>query len=221
MRTAVFLLTLVTAPAALAADANDARGFYFGAGGGASNVTVEDDNNSCCDNCCYYYGTDYQSGDSATSFTAYGGYRFTRYVAVEVGYLNAGTPKWDDQLVYVSDLADLFNNDVDLDLQATQLSVVGILPFARVWNAYLKAGATYWWADADQHLVRTFDGAVFDRSVDDDDVAFHIGLGVGVNVAPAWQLRLEFQSFDIADDLLNTSNNSTLDSVLLELQFEP
>ncbi len=219
-RSLVVWLVLGAAPLAVAADSNDARGFYFGAGGGASNVSVEDDNDSCCNDCCYDYGNDYESGDAAASLAVYTGYRFTRYVAAEVGYLNAGQPTWNDQFAYVSDLNDFFNNDVDLDLQAAQLSVVGILPFARIWNAYLKAGATYWWADADQHLVRSFDGAIADRSVDDNDVALHIGIGMGVNITPSWQLRLELQSFEIADDILNSSNNSTLNSVLLELQFE-
>ena len=210
---ATVMLLAVASPAS----ADPPLGIYFGGGVGWSNVTVEDD-----DDCCYYYddyGYDYDEGDEDTGFSAHVGYRFLPYFAAEIGYVDAGTPQWDARYVYVPDLDDVFDTSVDLEIQAAQLSGLGILPFGRIWEVYARAGVAYWWADADQRLVRTFDGALFERAIDDEGATFLFGIGIGVSPTPAWHMRLEFQSFAIEEDLLAVNDDSTLDSILIEAQF--
>jgi opacity protein-like surface antigen len=222
MKSALIGLLATAYAAGAAAQAGDVTGFYFGAGVGASNVSVEDDHNNHNNDCCYYdYGYDYNTGEEATAFSLHTGYRFGPYLAVEIGYLDAGKPEWDDHNVFIPELNGFYSNHVKLDLQAAELSVLGILPFGGIWEAYVKAGGAYWWADADQRVVSNFDGSVLGRKIDDDNLDFLFALGFGVSFSPQWHVRLEYQTFNIQDQLLNTNNNSTLDSVLLELQFRP
>jgi opacity protein-like surface antigen len=214
VRGAGFLIAL--AALASPAGAQAPLGPYIGAGIGASNVSVEAYED---DDCCYYYGYEYDQGEEDLAFTVHAGWRLHPYVAIEAGYLDAGEPEWNERFVYVPDLDDVFDTDVVLDLKAGQLSILGILPFGDVWEIYVRAGAAYWWADADQLLVRDFDGAVVERAVNDEGTTFLIGLGFGVSPTPAWRLRLEFQSFSIEEDLLAANDDSTLDTILLETQF--
>jgi hypothetical protein len=216
-RLAIALVAVALLSTAGAAHAQPPLGPYIGAGVGASNVTVEEDDDYYC---CYYYdGYDYEEGEEDVGFSVHAGWRFMPYFALEVGYLDAGAPEWDERFVYVRDLDDVFDTFVELDAQAAQLSALGILPFGNIWEAYVRLGAAYWWADADQLLVRDFDGAVFERAIDDEGTTFLFGIGFGVSPTPAWHLRLEFQSFSIEEDLLAVSSDTTLDTILFETQF--
>jgi len=212
-------LWLLCGPAFAAGGPVATTGFYLGGGAGASYTTVEEGHY-----CYYYYDdscNDYSTGDEDTAFTVHTGYRIGPYFAIEAGYLNAGAPEWSEGFVYVPEFDDIFDNFVELNLEAAQLSVVGILPFAGQWEVYAKAGASYWWADADQALIRTIDGDLVERRIDDEDTEFLIAIGIGFSFTPQWHLRAEFQSFGIEDDLLNTDNDATLDSVVVELQVRP
>jgi hypothetical protein len=193
-------------------------GFYVGAGLGGSNVSVTDwnDNNRNND-CCGYY---YQDGDADTAFSAHVGYRFMPYLAVEVGYLDAGKPQWNESGVFIGELGDFFNLSVEFNkLEATQVSVLGILPFANIWEAYVRGGAAYWSADVDQTAIGTFNGALFRRSLNKSDSGFLFGIGIGATPLPHWHFRLEVQSYSIDEDLLGGYGDASVDSVLFEAEY--
>jgi len=204
----------------LQAFASGEPGFYVGAGLGSSNVSVtdwndNDHNNDCC-NDNYYY----QNGDADTAVSAYVGYRFMPYVAVEVGYLDSGQPQWNENGVYIGELGDFYNLSVDLTkLEAAQVSLLGILPFASIWEAYVRGGAAFWSAEAHQIAIGTFSGAVFRRSVNKDDVGFLFGLGIGATPVPHWHFRLEVQTYSIDKDLLGGYGNASTDTILFEAQY--
>ena len=193
-------------------------GFYVGAGAGSSNVSVTDwnDNNNNND-CCNYY---YQDGNADTAGSVYVGYRIMPYLAVEVGYLDSGQPQWDENGVYIRELGDFFNLSVDLKkLEATEVSVLGILPFGSIWEAYVRGGAAFWSAEADQTAVSIFNGAAFRRSVNKDDTGFLFGIGIGVTPVPHWHVRLEFQTYSIDKDLLGGYGNASTDTLLVEAEY--
>ena len=192
-------------------------GPYVGVGIGASNVSVYD-SDSYHGDCCDY---NYESGDADTSFSAHVGYRFLPYLAVEAGYLDAGKPSWHENFVYIPSLGDVFDNYVDAKMEAAQLSGLAILPFARIWEAYVKVGAAYWWADADQTAISPFNGASFRRTVHDDDAGFLAGFGIAISPAPHWNLRIEAQTYAIDEHVLNAHGDASLGSVLFEVQFRP
>jgi len=211
-------LFVAAACAAAHASADAQPGFYLGAGIGSSNVSVTDWNDNDHNNdCCNYY---YQDGDADTAVSAHVGYRFMPYLAVEVGYLDSGQPQWNENAVYIGELGDFFNLSVDLKkLEATEVSALAILPFASIWEVYVRAGAAYWSAHADQIAIGTFSGALFRRSVNKDDVGFLFGFGVGATPVPQWHFRLEFQTYSIDNDLLGGYGNASTDTVLFEAQY--
>lgn len=217
----VFRVSLAIAAfiAASSATAADAHGFYFGGGVGASWLSVYDDYN---DDCCYYYGDyDYDTSDSFASLTAVGGYRFARYVAAEVGYFYADNPEWDQNFIYIGALNDVFNSFVQLEYESVQVSVLGILPFADIWEVYLRGGAAFSQVQADQRLLRVFDSAVFDSTVDDNDTQFLFGIGAGVSATPAWHFRLELFTESLDNDTLNANGDASIDGVKIEVLYRP
>jgi len=206
------LLSLASAGAAAQAfGSTPMKGFFAGAGIGDSEPFA-------------YYGdywySDTESGDSGTSVSVFGGYRFNRYLAVEAAYLDASDLGWDGDLLYVPDLLDIYNVDVNLDVTATELSVVGILPFAGIWEVYLRGGLAFWQADGSQHLTPSFGGIPVDRTLDDSGTGFLFGIGGGVTFLQNLHARLEYQVFDIDEDLFAADDlDATIDTLSLDIQY--
>ena len=215
-------LALVALAACLAiaapASAQTAPGFYVGGGIGWANVSVEDDDDYYDDyyGCCYY---DYDTGEEDVGFGAHIGYRFNPYFAAELGYLDAGTPHWDHRDVYVADLDDFADTEADLEVRAAQLSVLAILPFGGAWEGYARIGASFWRAEAEQAVYPLFDDVYYTRSIDDEGTSFLFGIGIGASPTPAWHVRLEFQTFPIEEELLVSNGDTTVDTLLLEVQY--
>lgn len=198
-------------------------GFYFGGGVGWANVSVEEDDNYYYDDCCYYYDYDYEydQGEEDTAFSAHIGYRFSPYFATELAYVDAGQPHWDHRDVYIRGLDEFADTEVDVEIQAVQLSALAILPFAGSWEAYVRAGASFWSADAEQAVYPLFSNVYYTNEFDDDGTSFLFGIGLGASPAPDWHLRFEFQMFPIEEELLVASGDTTVDTFLFEVQYRP
>jgi len=208
------LLTAMALPALGQPAADETpRGFYLGAGIGSSSPSSFEGSG------WYYWDT--ETGDSEASVIVFGGYRLNRYVAFELGYIDAEDTGFSDTLVFVPELLDIYNTDIDLDVSAAQLSVLGILPFAQIWEVYLRGGLAFWDAEAEQRLTPSFGGAPVSRNVDDDGTGILIGLGVGVTLFERFHVRLEYQTFEIEEDLLADADldGASLDTLLLDLQY--
>ncbi len=187
---------------------NDRPGFYAGGGLAFTNVYATSWTSATSSS---------ESGDSDYGFIVNGGYRFNPFIAVEVGYLDGGTPDFNDSG---------FDGRVDteVDLTAWQLSGIGTWPIAERWELYLKLGLSAWDADGDQVLTPVGGPPVFRRE-DRNGPSFLIGLGLGVTLLEHLHVRLEYQSFEIDDemlaiDALNTGNDdASFDSVTLQFHY--
>lgn len=217
LRCALLLCAFLGASRAMA---ETEPGFYFGGGIGWANVAVSkwsDYNHDCCNGYDDYY---YQEGDADSAFSAHAGYRVMPYLAVEVGFLDSGSPQWNENFVYIGELADVYNVFVDFTkLQATEVSVLGILPFLNVWEAYLRIGAAFWSADTDQTAINSFTGAPLTRSINSDDTGWLLGFGIGASPMPHWHFRFELQTYSIDEDLLGGFGDANADAILLEAQY--
>jgi opacity protein-like surface antigen len=188
------------------------KGFYAGGGVGSTEPTSYDYED--------WYYADVESGDSATSGMLFTGYRINKYVAVDAAYIDTDSVGWSESLVYVPELLGVYNTDIDLDIRAWQLSVSGILPFANIFEAYLRGGLAFWDADGTQQFTPSFGGAVVNRSVSDGGTGFLFGIGGSVRVLPRLHLLLEYQVFDVDEDLFATDYDSgTIDTFLLGVQY--
>jgi hypothetical protein len=211
---AVFLFTT-----SVGAQEQPWRGFYVGGGGGYSTVSVE--MYGGCYGDCGWWGDypDYDEGDGDYGYALHAGYRLNRYLALEANYIDAGTITWKKRYVYLPEFDSAFRNEVQLTSTIPELAVVGILPFARRWEAYVRLGAGFWDGTSKQRLEDEFTGEIINREISETGVGFLAGVGIGVNLAAALHVRFDFQSVSLDGDLLNVNSDTGLDSMLLELQY--
>jgi hypothetical protein len=187
------------------------KGWYAGGGIGIANVYSYSDT-------CYGCWGDSDYGDSDFAYTFTGGYRFIPYFAIEASYLDSGTPEWDQDLVYVGDLNDIFNVDAKIDLTSYQVSVLGIFPFAKIWEVYLRGGMAFWDGDSEQILTRVSDNEVTMRNIDESGADFLLGVGGGVTLGKRWHIRLDYVYFGIDDNLLALGSGGDAYSDIATLQ---
>ena len=160
----------VTAMGAQAQDSHD-KGWYAGAGVGQSFVDEG------------------AFDDEDTAFSAFGGYQFNKYFALEGGYADfgeiesnvAGAPSFEGDTAY--------------------LTAVGIVPITSQFSAYAKAGFHRW------KLDQAMPGLT--GSADDSGTDPTYGVGVQYRLSDRWALRGEYSRFEIED----------LDTDLAQLQI--
>lgn len=212
---ATLVYPLRTAAQEVTVDDGVPRGFYLG--GGVTDATPSVVGEDCWG---YYYGCWSRDGESDTGWAVTAGWRFGRFVAVEAGYTDAGTPTWDDYLVYVPDLNGTYNVYADVDFRAADLTVVGILPFLRIWDVYLRGGLAYTEAESRQQLVDVATGRTVRRTVDDDGIDLVLGFGGGVTFAERVRVRLEYRLYTLDRDLLaEPAGDATMDVFDLQVLY--
>jgi hypothetical protein len=195
------------------------RGVYLGGGGNYATVSVEV-GTACYDYDCWWGEYDYyDNGDGSFGWSAHAGIRLHDYVALEAGYLETGSIRWEEDLVYMPEFNDYYNNRVDFSASITEVSVLGILPFADRWEVYLRLGAGFWDGTSQQRLDQSFGNDMVTRAVDDSGTGLLAGVGVGVTLGDAWHIRLDLQTVTIDEDVLNTNDDASIDSFLLEVQY--
>ena len=199
------------------------RGVYAGGGGTYSTVSVEVYSSDDCDDYydCYWWGEYdlYDQGDGDYGWSAHFGWRAHRYFALEAGYVATGSIGWDEDLVYMPEFDDFYNNRVRFSAEVATVSALGILPFLEIWEIYLRLGAGFWDGRSEQLLDQSFGTAIVSRSVEDSGTSLLYGVGVGVTLAESWHLRLDVQSLSIDREVLNARDDTSLDSLLLEVQY--
>ena len=136
-----------------------------------------------------------------------------------MSYLDPGTIGWDKNLVYMPEFHDYYNNRVDFEAKVIEVSVLGVLPLDP-WEFYRRLGAGFWDGQSTQRLDQSFEGGnVITREVKDNGTSLVLGLGIGVTVANGLHVRLDLQTVGIDEDMLNTQEDTSIDSVLLEVQY--
>lgn len=210
-------LTLAALPAAAQEPRTSRAGLYLGVGVNDASFSVTDEG-SCWD----YYGDCEgwsRDGDSATGWSATAGWRFNRWFALEASYLDAGGPRWDDFLVYVPEFDDVHDVEADVELRATDLSAVALLPIG-IWDLYVKAGVARYEAESRQRVVDVDTGRAFRRTFEHSDTTVTFGIGGGVTFVERARLRLEVRGMPVDRDLLvEPSGDALLWVADLQLQY--
>ena len=158
--------------AAFGAQAQDA-GWYAGAGAGQA------------------YVDEGAFDDEDTAFTAFGGYQFNRWFALEAGYadlgkLEPGAP------------------GAALEADSAYFTAVGIVPFSDRFSGYAKAGLHRWDVDT---VLPGLSGTVDDSGTDPT-----YGLGLQYRFSDAFALRAEYSRFEVED--------ADLDLAQLQARFD-
>ena len=166
-------LALAALAAASAAQAQDNEsGFY--AGGGVGQFDVKIDNFDDVDETIDRYDSD------DTAWKAFAGWRANPWLAVELAYVNLGSP--EDEILPETELT--------LETDGFAPYVVGTLPIGDWFEVFAKAG--YYWYSTDVRLSTPVGSA----SDDDSDSTFTWSAGVGLNIFEHVNVRLEYEQFD-------------------------
>jgi OOP family OmpA-OmpF porin len=154
------LFAVLFGAAAFGAQAAEDHGFYAGVGAGQSFVDE----------------TGYDDED--TAFSAFGGYQFNRYFALEAGYADLGELEPD-----VAGTA--------LEASSAYFTAVGTLPFTEKFSGYAKAGMQRWDVDtAIPGLTGTRDDSGTDPTY---------GVGLQYRFTDTLALRGEYSRFELED----------------------
>jgi len=173
----VLCLAAFLVVAAVPASASD-TGFYVGAGIGLASMDPND-----------FYPTLGDAVEEADfSFKAYGGYRLLKFLAVEAGYTDLGSPQWRERNVQG------YQETLEVSVQGWHAFVVGILPVGNAVDLYGKLGIMAWDTKITSVLLAE---PVYSESSSGSDTAY--GLGVGFWVGPNVTLRGEGEWFEIGD----------------------
>ena len=198
---ALALALAYSAPAAA-----ETQGWYAGASTDDTHVEV-------------YRGLGWEVGGEQPGLSAYGGLRVNKHFSVEFGAMHAADLEWSEYSVTVPGLPPGYNARTTFDATALQASAVGILPFATIFEAYLKAGLAAYRVSGQQTL-EAWDGASLSRSVRSSGMDLLLGAGLGATVAQSWHIKVEYQYFGIDRDFLGVADDDpTIDRFSIGVDY--
>jgi OmpA-OmpF porin, OOP family len=211
MRRIVSLGVLALAAAANVAVAEDAQtimtlppranpdGFYLGADlgfgrfPGSATIGVND---------VVLQATDARRTAFAWNVSA--GYRFNRYFAVELGYVDLGEGK----ARLIDPLAANGMGDLSFSARGFTTAVVGSIPFGKRWDAYARLGLLH--PDVELTVSGVADGSPFAARLLDHEVRAFWAVGVGYQVKEDMRVKFELSHYEGVGDNENTGRADIL-----------
>jgi OOP family OmpA-OmpF porin len=157
------LLALAASPAL----ADENSGLYLGAGVGDFSSEFDDIDE---------VDIDFDEDSDATKF--FGGWRFNRFVAVQLDYIDFGDSRATSNLL-----------DIESDATGLAPSVVGTLPLGPL-ELFAKAGMLFYDVE-----INSNGESLIDES--GDDVVY--GAGLGVTILERLALRAEYEVIEISE----------------------
>lgn len=121
--------------------------------------------------------------DDDTAFKIFGGYGFSEYFAIEIGYADLGS-------FTARPITAPPGLTFDFDVSTVYANAVGLIPFTRNFYGFAKVGVNRWDADI----------AIADLTGDDDSgTDLTAGIGVQYLLNNQFGLRGEFERFEVDD----------------------
>lgn len=208
---------LVAALAMVAANTASAEtaGMYFGLTGGATSIDLGGSKQDFDETFGFpiaatlelggldVIGFDSSLDDSDIGWGLQVGYRFNRYVAAEVGYVDLGEALYE-AIMTVDDGLEVFPVEASVRFKSSgpTAAVLGILPIGERFDAHAKAGVFF----ADTRLRSRLRDVEFAENVVHDETRageteFFFGVGGAWNISDSYSLRVEYQRYlDLGDD---------------------
>ncbi|MEO8487175.1 MAG: outer membrane beta-barrel protein [Betaproteobacteria bacterium] len=215
LRSLCRVLILASCLAPLGAYAQPAPlGFYVGAGAGESHFRSDyaSQVNQAYEGTGFTVDSARVTEDQDTAWKAYAGWRFHRYGAVEVGYLDFGRATTNYQ-VGVPGIGSAVR-DGRYRLSGVELSLVGTVPVGDRGTVFAKAGGLVSTLKYDESGVDQF-GAPASFSHDNRHTLFLWGLGGAYEFVDGLSVRVEWQRAEDAGErfALTDSGNGRFEHV--------
>jgi Outer membrane protein beta-barrel domain len=161
-------LAMIGLLAGASAYAEQAPGFYVGAGIGDATVEVDD--------------VDFDASD--TAFKVFGGYSFNQYFAVELTYFDGGSPSEDFSEFGV-------NGSVEAEIDGLNASMVGRIPVGDSFSLFGKLG----FASYDVTATARAGNVSASEDGSDEDISYGIGAAMGFG---QFEVRAEYEAIDVS-----------------------
>jgi opacity protein-like surface antigen len=165
----------------LPAMAGEDSGFYAGAGIGQASVST--------DAVAILEDQNYKFDADDTAFKIFGGWRFNKYVGLELDYVDLGSASDKDTFVFESQSIPV---ETEIGLSAFVPYVVGTLPLG-IFELSAKVGYAFYDVDA---TVRAM-GEHESFSDSDEDLAW--GVGAGLTFFDHLNAKLEYEALEVSD----------------------
>jgi OOP family OmpA-OmpF porin len=223
-------LGLALATAAATASADGASGWYFGVSGGEATADLNQDELDS-------FALDAFSGqgtvlsptsnleDSDTSFSLFGGYRFSPYFAVEAGYIDLGTAEYR-----ASGRVDPFgptpplNVSLGADFEVTGFTAaaLGSVPLGQMFDAHARLGILFSDTEMSVSATASLPGGASGSSSDSLSATaqdMFYGVGLGMRLGERWAFSLDWQQFkDVGDE--EETGETDIDRLSLGVVFK-
>lgn len=210
-RIALAGLVVMASFAGQAAAQQQPRGWYAGISAGQSKADVDGSGLTVLGATQSSLSTE----DTDTGFKVYGGYRFNRYLGVEVGYADLGsfsatrnvTAPAAGSLKAETSVSGIFGQ------------AVGLLPLSQRFSLLGTAGL---YANEVKTDVTSSGGVVLigSRSASHSDVNLKLGVGAGYDFTDKFGVRLEWERFfDLGDDSVGGKSDVDLVTIGLVIRF--
>jgi opacity protein-like surface antigen len=205
---ALFTALALVAGSAVAADWED--GFYVGAGIGYGKMNVNENKitNNINDIVNPFYDVTKSSvSQGATPYSLTVGYKWMKYLATEVSYMDLGNANYRSSLTCVGVVCD-GGSDTDTgtakgqwDATGWPVSVLGIWPIDDAWSVFGRVGVFIGDVKATAKLVDAANGDLVcgpntcaRQHASQGSTEFIGGVGTDYNFMDTWFARLEWQA---------------------------
>ena len=149
-------------------------------------------------------------GSSAFGYSVRGGLRLTKHIGVDFALQHTSDLEWTEPLANVSGVPGLYDNHVAFDTNDAQVSGVGILPFAKIWEGFVRFGIDFQRHSGQQVLTTPSGGTLLTRPISGDDITYVTGVGVGVTLGDGWHLSLEFQQLGLDESIIGVNSDNAI-----------
>jgi opacity protein-like surface antigen len=209
------LLPIVAAAAALAAvpgmapaQGFEPLGWYVGASRDDTHTEV-------------YRGYGWEVGPEVRGLAVRGGLELNRHFAVEFEGRRARDLEWIEHFPELPAAPGYLHSETKFDMTALQVSAIGTWHWGSVMHALFEAGVAHYSLSGEQTLGTLYVDHARTRPVGHDGTELVLGLGLGANVAPNWQMRVEYQYFGIDRAFLGVGNGDdpTIDSFSIGFDY--
>lgn len=218
-----FLLAGSLALLSVSAFADQDRGFYLNANFGQAQYDIsQDDLDGIAiaafeENGVAVIDADSSFDDEGSPWSLSGGYRFSRYLAVEVGYLDLGTARYDATgTVLLPVLGGVLADaavGIDISSQGPTVAAAVYAPIAEKFDVHGRLGMFF--ADSSFDFTVGLDDVSESDEISQSSEDFFASVGAAFHFTPNFAASLDFTLFkDVGDEL-----EADVDSLTLGLQY--
>jgi OOP family OmpA-OmpF porin len=153
------------------------------------------------------------------SWSAFGGYRFSSFLAVEAGYIDFGTAEYraSGTVNPPGPVASApASYSADFDVSGFTLAAIGSFPLGQMFDLHARAGVLFADTEISQSVTIGTMSAGDSFSTNSQDLFY--GLGVGLHLGERWSLSLDWQQFkDVGDE--DDTGETDIDRLSLGVTF--